>query len=411
MALREDVVRAVAFVRDRDHETVDTQIELSQIPAPPFAEDARAERMAELFAEAGLRDVRRDRVGNVIADRPGAGGTSGTTGRGDLVVTAHLDTVFPAGTDVSVRRLGDRLEGPGISDDARGLAALLTVARCLAAGGVETEAPLRFVATVGEEGAGDLRGVKHLFGPAGAGTGASAFISLDGAGLERIVVRGLGSRRYRVTVRGPGGHSWVDWGTPNPIHALTVLGARLATTPLPEEPLTTLTVSRIGGGTSINAIPQSAWLEIDTRSASAVHLADVESVVRRLANEHAAIDPRRGIRPDAEGGASGHAVPSAGRLQVDIEVIGDRPAGETDPGHPLVQAAIAATRSLRGTPLLAVSSTDANIPMSVGIPAVTLGCGGEAGLAHTTAEWYRNVNGPEGILRALHTVLLFAGVP
>lgn len=380
---RGDVAAAADYLRQADQTTLATQIELSEIAAPPFAEAARARRMAELFAEAGLVAVRTDVVGNVIADRAG---TESGLDPSPLIVSAHLDTVFPEGTDVSVTRSGDLIRGPGISDDARGLAALLGLARALGSADIATARPIRFVATVGEEGSGDLRGVKHLFTTEGAAHGAAAFISLDGAGLERIVVRALGSRRYRVTVRGPGGHSWVDWGTANPIHALTQLAAALTNLPLPTDPQTTLTIARIGGGKSINAIPQEAWLEIDTRSSATVHLDELTRAVREAA---ATVE---------------------GDLDCTVEVIGSRPGGETAETEPLVQSAVAATRRIPRTPQLSLSSTDANIPMSLGTPAVTLGCGGEAGQAHTTDEWYRNVHGPEGIIRALHTVLLFVGV-
>jgi acetylornithine deacetylase/succinyl-diaminopimelate desuccinylase-like protein len=380
---RPDVSAAAAYLRAEDEATLTSQIQLSEIPSPSFEEEARGNRMSELLEQAGLTRVRRDGAGNVLAER------DGTTQTPALIVSAHLDTVFPVDTDVSVRRDGDLLYGPGISDDARGLASLLAVARALGAGSVRTKRPVLFVATVGEEGAGDLRGVKHLFAPEGMGSEAAGFISLDGAGIDRIVVDGLGSRRYRLTVRGPGGHSWVDWGTPNPIHALTRLGTRFGEIELVHEPRTTLTVSRIGGGKSINAIPQEAWLEIDTRSAANEHLDDLEST----------------LRSHVESADRDHP-----ELEHTLVVIGDRPGGATDRSEPLVEAAVAATRYQRRQPILALSSTDANIPMARGIPAITLGCGGEAGLAHTTDEWYRNVNGPEGITRALHTILLFTGV-
>jgi acetylornithine deacetylase/succinyl-diaminopimelate desuccinylase-like protein len=231
--------------------------------------------------------------------------------------------------------------------------------------------------------------VKHLFSEGGAAHGAAGFISLDGAGLERIVVEGLGSRRYRVTASGAGGHSWVDWGAPNPIDALVSLGRRLLAIDLPTAPRTTLTIARIGGGTSINAIPQEAWLEIDTRSAGSVELAALEASVRAAVDEAAA---------DHYG------------LGLETEVIGDRPGGRTPHDAPLVQAASAATRGCNRSPVFAISSTDSNVPMAAGVPSVTLGCGGEAGQAHTTDEWYRNVGGVDGIIRAFHTVLLAAGI-
>lgn len=382
MRRRPEVEAAVSFIRAADAETIVTQVELSEIPAPPFREARRAGRVAELLGEVGLApDV--DDVGNVVAVRPGKANEA------LLVVSAHLDTVFPPGTDVSVTREGDLLRGPGISDDARGLAALVALARALEAGSVRTTSPVLFAATVGEEGAGDLRGVKRLFSPGGPARGASGFISLDGAGADRIVVDGLGSRRYRITARGPGGHSWLDWGTENPIRIISRLGNGLTELTLPSGPRTTLTLARIGGGTSINAIPQEAWVEIDTRSAANDHIDELEESIRDLVR-----------RCQAE-----HDT-----LTLDISVIGDRPAGKTDREAPLVSAAVAATRAQGIEPILALSSTDANVPMALGIPAVTLGCGGEAGQSHTTDEWYRNVRGPEGIVRALDTLLLVAGM-
>lgn len=408
LAGRPDVRAAVDFIRTHDDATLITQIELSEIPAPPFEESDRAAHMAELLHAAGLRDVRVDGIGNVVADRDDNGGGAAAGGaardlaraEGDavagadgytrpLIVSAHLDTVFPEGTDVTVTREGDLLRGPGISDDARGLATLVVVARALDAGGVRTKAPVRFVATVGEEGAGDLRGIKALFADPSDAARVGGFVSLDGAGLERIVARGLGSRRFRITVRGPGGHSWVDWGTANPAHALMELGTRLTGLELSDDPKTTLTIARLGGGKSINAIPQEAWLEIDVRSADGPRLEDVVAALRGVVEEE----------------ESGHD-----DLDYEVEVIGERPGGATAPDARLVQAALTATRFLGYEPTVALSSTDANVPMKLGVPAVTLGCGGGAGKAHTTDEWYRNTNGPDGIVRALYVVLLTAGV-
>ncbi len=389
--LLEATRRAREIIETTDGRTLDEQIELSEIPAPPFGETARGLRMAELMETAGLKTPRLDAVGNVVAIR------EGTSAVPPLVISAHLDTVFPADTDVSVTREGDLLRGPGISDDARGLASLLSLARALESASIWTDAPLLFVATVGEEGLGDLRGVKHLFGKDGAARAAGGFISLDGAGLDRVVTRGLGSRRFRITIRGPGGHSWVDWGTANPIHAATDLGSHLTDLKLSNDPVSTLTIARIGGGKSINAIPQEAWLEIDTRCEDNERLMELEREVRACVAD---------IATDAETGDSA----SQGVLTFAFETIGDRPGGRTPNDTPLVQAALSSTRALEREPVLATSSTDANIPMSLGIPAITLGCGGEAGQAHTTVEWYRNVGGAEGIVRALYTVLLSAGV-
>lgn len=381
---RDDVAAAVAFLTDEDEATLDAQVRITEVPAPPFREGRRGAVVAGLLEEAGLDAVRTDGVGNVVARREGT-----SADERPLVISAHLDTVFPAGTDVTVRRDGTLLEGPGISDDGRGLAALVALARALQATRLRTRSPLLFVATVGEEGIGDLRGVKALFADGGAAYDAVGFISLDGAGVERIVTRGLGSCRLRVTVDGPGGHSWVDWGTPNPAHAVVELGARLTALELSEEPTTTLTIARLGGGKSINAIPQSAWLEVDMRCPVQTPLDQLADRVRQLVREEAEVH-------------SG--------LEYVLDVIGDRPGGATDPEARLVHAAMAATELLGYDPTSSVSSTDANVPMNLGIPAITMGCGGDAGKAHTTEEWYRNDGGPEGIVRALYTILVTAGM-
>jgi acetylornithine deacetylase/succinyl-diaminopimelate desuccinylase-like protein len=386
------VQEAKRYLEADDLRVLEVQREITEIPAPPFEEQARAARMAEMLAEAGLTSVETDDEGNVLARFEPAPRVE-RKGGGELIVSAHLDTVFPADTDVTVTVKGDRLIGPGISDDGRGLAALVGLARVLSEVSLPLRAPLLFVATVGEEGAGDLRGVRHLFREGGPGRAARGFISLDGAGLTRIVTAGLGSRRFRVTVTGSGGHSWVNWGTPNPIHALGEAVSRWSSLELPSDPVATLTVARWGGGTSINAIPQEAWVELELRCVSERVLQELEALVRRTLSDtldQVNVDGTAGSEP----------------LRSLVETIGTRPAGETDTNSGLVRAATAATLALAATPELAVSSTDANIPMALRIPAITLGAGGEAGQAHTTDEWYRNVQGPDGILRALLTVLL-----
>jgi acetylornithine deacetylase/succinyl-diaminopimelate desuccinylase-like protein len=386
------VQEAKRYLEADDLRVLENQREITEIPAPPFQEEARAARMAEMLAEAGLTSVETDAEGNVLArfePTPREGREEG----GELIVSAHLDTVFPAETDVTVTVKGDRLIGPGISDDGRGLAALVGLARALSEVSLPLRAPLLFVATVGEEGAGDLRGVRHLFRERGPGRAARGFISLDGAGLTRIVTAGLGSRRFRVTVTGSGGHSWVNWGTPNPIHALGEAVSRWSSLALPSNPLATLTVARWGGGTSINAIPQEAWVELELRCVSEEVLQDLEALVRRTLSDTLDV-------VNAGGTVGSEALRSR------VETIGTRPAGETDVNAALVRSATAATLALAATPELAVSSTDANIPMALAVPAITLGAGGEAGQAHTTEEWYRNVQGPDGILRALLTILL-----
>ncbi|MBT8337072.1 MAG: M20/M25/M40 family metallo-hydrolase [Gemmatimonadetes bacterium] len=388
----ESVARARAHLYETDGRTLDEQAALAAVPAPPFGEAERGRFMAELMADSGLDVLSTDGVGNVVAHLPGSGEWAPESGGAQpLVVSAHLDTVFPAGTDTTVSREGEWLRGPGISDDARGLAALLALARALREAGPRVRAPLLFVATVGEEGAGDLRGVRHLFSPEGLLSGGClGFLSLDGAGLRRIVNAGLGSLRYRATVRGPGGHSWVDYGTPNPIHALTRALDDLTRVPLPRTPATTLSIGRWGGGTSVNAIPTEAWVEFEVRSEAEVELSRMDLEIRSILD--------RVISPS---GRSRRRV-----LSLDLAILGRRPAGVTSERHPLVQAAVAATSAVGATADLGLSSTDANFPMSLGIPAITIGAGGDAGQAHTPDEWYRNVDGPAGIFRALLTVLL-----
>jgi acetylornithine deacetylase/succinyl-diaminopimelate desuccinylase-like protein len=386
--------KAVARVRrqilENDSETVSCQVALSEIPAPPFLEAERAAYTRTCLIEAGCHSVSIDAAGNVL-------GRLGPDGPTPLVISAHLDTVFPAGTDVTVTRSNGRLMGPGISDDARGLAALIALARGLARGGLQLAGSLLFVATVGEEGEGNLRGVRHLFGPTGEGRGASGFISFDGAGLSRVVNRGLGVRRLRAVARGGGGHSWVNWGAPNPLNALGIAVDRIARMPTRTGPVATATVARWGGGTSINAIPSEGWIELDLRSEVAGLLARMETAVR------VALD-------DAVAEINSTAPPGLPPVTLSVEVIGDRPAGITRAEELLVQAALAASSVVGVEARLIASSTDANVPMALRIPAITLGAGGAAGGAHTLDEWYENRDGPDGIIRALITTLLMVGL-
>jgi len=392
--LAHDRIRAARrHVERADDVTLARQAELSATPAPTGAEGARGARVAELFREIGLSQVGVDQAGNV----------RGWLGNGHesapVVLAAHLDTVFGPEVDVRVRRRGQRLEGPGISDNARGLAAVLAVAEALVATGVTTARPILFAATVGEEGSGDLRGVKYLLnGKREAGNGKpTAFIALDGAGLERVIHRALGSKRYHVTFRGPGGHSWAAFGVANPANAVGRAAALLADLPIATAPRTTCAVVGLGGGTGLNSIPQDAWLDLDLRSEDPRALAQLDVTVR-AALERAADDENR---------SRSTGTPP---LRLEVQLVGDRPCGITPRVHPLVQAAIAANRALGRDAELTSASTDANAPIALGIPAIALGAGGKAGDAHLTTEWYENVEGALGIVRALLVTAAMAEV-
>jgi acetylornithine deacetylase/succinyl-diaminopimelate desuccinylase-like protein len=368
---------------------VRTQIALSEIPAPTGAEAARGAWVEGRFRALGLLDVHIDEVGNVVGLR------GGTADMAPVLVCAHLDTVFPEGTAVEVARDGRQLAGPGIVDNSRGLAAMLALAEAVDGARLRTRRPILFAATVGEEGSGDLRGIKHLFAHLDAPP--AACIALDGAGDDRIVHRALGARRFRVVFRGAGGHSWAAFGVPNPVHAAGAAAAKLATLPLPRTPRTTLSVCRIGGGISVNAIPDDAWIEIDLRSSSCDILertsAEIELVMRAATREE---NLRRS--------------PGTSPLTFEIATIGDRPCGELPKEHPLVRAAVEATYAIGRTPELVTASTDANVPISLGLPAIAIGAGGRGGGVHTPGEWYDNTDGTLGVARALTVLVAAAGL-
>lgn len=376
---------ACACIRATDEQTLQEMMDVTSIAAPSGAEAERGAWLCERLRASGLAPE-LDEVGNVIAAAPCADASLP-----HVAVMAHLDTVFAADTPLEVHREGDRLTGPGISDNARGLAGMLALVRGLEAAEWPTRAPVVFIGSVGEEGAGDLRGAKHYVRTRGRDMGA--FIALDGAGLDRIIHAAVGSRRVRATYRGPGGHSWADWGAPNTIHAAGRGIATLTALDLPVNPRTTLTVGRIGGGTSVNTIPPEAWFEIDMRSDSTAVLERLEATVRHALAAAAHEESREGTT-----------------LTCDIDLFGDRPAGCTPVDHDLVRLAEAATRAMGGEPELTSSSTDANIAMAAGIPAIAIGAGGDAGGTHTTGEWYVNRNGVEGIERALIVLLGAAGL-
>ena len=366
-------------------------IELTEIPAPPFGEENRARRFAEMLRQAGLSDVTIDDVGNVIGRRPGKSG--------DRVIaySAHLDTVFPLETDVTVRFDDEKMYAPGIGDNTRGLVTVLGVLRALQKTGIETDADILFIGNVGEEGLGDLRGVKHLFRD--GAPGIDTLIAVDGGESNRIVFGGVGSHRYRITFRGPGGHSWGAFGLASPHHAL---GRAIAifvknapsVTSIGEK--TSYNVGRIGGGTSINSIAFESWMEIDMRSGNQGKLNDVDAILQAAVEQ--ALQQENTARLDGP------------ELTVDVERVGTRPAAEGDDQAPIVQRAIAATESFGIEPQLQISSTDANLPISKGIPAVTMSRGGVSGNSHAPEEWWQNVDGHIGMQIGLITLLAEAGL-
>ena len=381
---------AHARLAARDREIVRTQVAVSEIPAPTGEEEERADWVVRRFRALGLTGVRVDAAGNVVGRRAG----DGPTREPPVVVLAHLDTVFPRDVALRVRREGRRLVGPGIGDNGRGIAVMLALAEEIDGVHLRTRRAVEFVATVGEEGLGDLRGAKAYFESAPR---PAAAIALDGAGDERVVHRALGSRRFRVTYRGPGGHSWAAFGVPQPVHAAAACASALAALPLPAAPRTTLSVGRIGGGISVNAIPKEAWLEVDVRSLSEDALETFEAHVRRLAH-------RAGYDENAR------RAPGTSPLAFAVEAIGRRPCGEVPAEHPFVQAAVAATRLVGRAPELVAASTDANVPIALGIPAIAIGAGGRGGDAHTPPECFDNTDGALGVARALTITVGAAGL-
>ncbi|HEX3746864.1 MAG TPA: M20/M25/M40 family metallo-hydrolase [Bryobacteraceae bacterium] len=378
--MNDPAVRA-AFdaIKRNEPASIEQQIKICEIPAPPFHEDVRGQELKRLFEGLGLHDVRVDRVGNVIGVRPGK------AAHPNLVFAAHLDTVFPEGTDVKVKVEGDILKAPGIGDDCRGLALMLGVIRALNQAHVETPGTITFVADVGEEGLGDLRGMKELFGATLKGQ-IDKFFSVDGLGLSIDNV-GVGSNRYRVTFKGPGGHSYGAFGMANPIQAMGRAIAKIDEIQVPAKPKTTFNVGRVGGGTSVNAIPFECWMEVDMRSADAASLKAVDEQFKKALQEAVEEENKRWN--------------NRGPVSVSAELVGLRPGGQTDESNPIVQTAMAVNRAMGFTATLHEGSTDANVAMNLGIPAITIGGGGSGSGAHSLGETFNTKNSWEGTERAL----------
>jgi tripeptide aminopeptidase len=381
------VKAALDAAQATESQTIDEQIRFCEVPAPPFKESARGQLLQSAFQELALQHVRIDRAGNVLGDRPG------TAPRPRLVVAAHLDTVFPEGTNVKVKREGRILRGPGIGDNCRGLAVLVAVARSLRNAGVQTPGSITFVANVGEEGLGDLRGMKTLFNETMKGQ-IDRFVSIDGPGMHVTHVA-VGSHRYRMTFKGPGGHSFGAFGLPNPANALGRAVAKIAEIQVPSHPRTTFNVGRIGGGTSVNAIPAEAWMEVDLRSSDPPTLAMLDARIQAAVDAGVSEENRRWH--------------SAGQITVTKELVGDRPAGSISIASPIVQTVQAAGRAVLGTAVpFSEGSTDANYPLSLNIPAVAIGGGGDGDDAHAVTESFNTGDSWKGTANAVLITIALA---
>ena len=391
LAGKKKIREAFKLIEELEDMTQATHIELTEIEAPPFEEDTRAVAFKTFLARAGVDSVWIDEVGNVI------GLLKGSIGKRTVALDAHLDTVFPRGTDVKVKMRGDTLFAPGIGDDTRGLSMVHTVAKAMIRGHIRTRDNLLFIATVGEEGLGDLRGVKHLFGD--QGPSISSWISIDGGRIGRVNTKGLGSYRYRVSIAGPGGHSWGAFGLANPHHALgraIDLFVEQADKFTNSGPRTSYNIGRIGGGTSINSIPFESWMEVDVRSEQPARLDSMEVLLKSAVQS--AVKYQNDIKRLGKD------------LDFKIEKIGNRPSGELPNSLPLVQRALGATAFMGTAPKLTRGSTNANTPISLGIPAVRIGRGGVGANGHSLDEWWINREGYKAIQLALLLVVAEAGL-
>jgi tripeptide aminopeptidase len=396
VAASPEVRSAYNWFRTQEPQFLQWQMEMARIAAPPFGESARAAWLQERFREIGLDDIRIDDVGNVFGIHPGFG-------RRYVALSAHIDTVFPANTPLNIRQQGSRIYGPGVSDNGAGVVAMLAIASLLRSVRVRHALPFVFIGNVGEEGEGDLRGMRHIFATPRWKDSIAYTLVLDGAGSDTIVAEALGSRRFEVIVRGPGGHSWSDFGAPNPIVILAKAIETFSATTVPSIPKTTFNIGVIRGGTSVNSIPESASMKVDIRSTSMAEMERLEQSLRRALN--------RAVEDEsmaAEMRSSAQRRPSG--VNCEIVVIGNRPAGELQTGARILQAVRAVDAQLSNAAHVQRASTDANVPLSLGLEAVAIGGGGSGGGAHTLQEWFDS-NGRElALKRILLTMLALAGV-
>jgi acetylornithine deacetylase/succinyl-diaminopimelate desuccinylase-like protein len=389
-----EVRSARQWFSDQEAEFARWQMDLARIPAPPFAEGPRADWVADQFRALGLREVGKDKIGNVFGLRKGR--------RDSLItVSAHLDTVFPANTPLNVRRQGGRLYGPGISDNAAGVTALLALAAAFEDFNLPHESSILFLGNVGEEGEGDLRGMRYIFSESPWKDSIRTSLVLDGAGTDTIVSEALGSRRFEVTVRGPGGHSWSDFGAPNPIVALAHAIHLFSQTRVSTSPKTTFNIGVVRGGTSVNSIPESASMRVDIRSSSPEEIERIELELRRAVDQ--AVQEQEARRPDR------NSTPYRSGLAAEMALIGNRPGGELPSEARVLQIARAVDSHLGNSAKIQRASTDANIPISLGREAIAIGAGGNGGGAHTLQEWFDPAGRSLGLERILLIVLLLAG--
>jgi acetylornithine deacetylase/succinyl-diaminopimelate desuccinylase-like protein len=369
-------------------------MEATRVAAPPFGESARGAWLADRFRDLGLTDVRVDEVGNVFGVRPGYGSRF-------VALSAHIDTVFPAATPLNIRQQGSRLYGPGVADNGAGIAAMLAVASVLGSARISHALPFVFIGNVGEEGEGDLRGMRHVFATPRWQDAIAYSVIVDGAGADSVVAEALGSRRFEAMVRGPGGHSWSDFGAPNPIIALSRAIEVFSQTPVPASPKTTFNVGVIRGGTSVNSIPESASMRVDLRSTSMAEIDRLERALRLALDQAVAFENRA---------AAQHGTRKPQVVQSEVVEIGNRPAGELAADARLRKVIRAVDAQLGNTAQVQRASTDANIPLSLGREAIAIGAGGSGGGAHTLQEWF-DCNGRElGLRRILLTMLTLSGV-
>ncbi|MFB3814225.1 MAG: M20/M25/M40 family metallo-hydrolase [Terriglobales bacterium] len=394
LAAMPEVHAAFEWFRTHARDIAERQMEVTRIPAPPFGESHRAEWFRARFLELGLTEVHIDEAGNVLGVRPGT-----APGCKFVAVMAHIDTVFPHGTPIDIHREGDRLAGPGISDNGAGMAALLAVISALQAANIRNGSPILFIANVGEEGEGDLRGTRHVFEDPRWRQAIGSTLVIDGGGTDTLVTEGLGSRRFLATVRAPGGHSWSDFGTPNPIVLLARAIDAFSRTPIPSDPRSAFNIGVISGGTSVNSIPESASMKVDIRSSSPAELDRLEKALRD-ALAQATADVHTG----------GPAKRDGAEVSYTVKLIGDRPAAELPANARILQVLKAVDAQLGINSRQQRASTDANIPLSLGREAMAIGGGGIGGGAHTLHEWYDPTNRDVGLRRILLAVLALSGV-